>query len=74
MLSNVGRFIAYKLFKKKTNRDLLNITAECTDEYDKILKEKKRANTELNKINNALNFVDSIDDEQLVKYLNYKRN
>ena len=74
VLSNIGKFIAYKLFRKRTEKYLFDLTIGCFGEYDKAMKEKKRIKLELNKIDNTLNFIDSVNDEQLIKYLSYKRN
>lgn len=74
-ISNVlGNLIAYKIFKKRTNRDLLDISTYYIDKYDKTKKELNRSDVELDKICNTIDFINSINDEELEKYLSYKIN
>jgi len=74
LLSNIGNLIAYKIFKKRTNKDLIDISTEYFIEYDKVQEEIKRSNIELNKIASAIDFINSIDNKELDKYLQYKIN
>ncbi|MBQ9023988.1 MAG: hypothetical protein IJ105_02060 [Bacilli bacterium] len=72
--NTLGNLIAYKIFRKRTNRDLLDISTYYFDKYDKTNKELKRSDIELNKINNAIDFINSVNDKELEKYLSYKIN
>ena len=72
--SNIGSIIAYKLFWKRTNRDLLDISTFYFDKYNETKKELKRSNIEFNKICNAIEFINSVDENELEKYLSYKMN
>ena len=70
----LGNLIAYKLFRKRTNKDLLDISTYYFDKYDATQKEIKKSKIEFNKICYAIDFINSINDEELKKYLSYKMN
>ena len=74
ILNNIGNLIAYEIFKKKTNKDLLDITTHYFKEYENIQKEIKRLTKELEKITTTINFIDNINDNEFEKYLSYKMN
>ena len=71
-LNNLGNFIAYKLLKKKTNKNLIKISIPYFEEYDYIKKEINRLSIELEKISNALSFLDVVNNNEFEKYMSYK--
>lgn len=71
-LNNLGNFIAYKLLKKKTNKNLIKISMPYFEEYDYIQKEINRLSIELEKISNALSFLDVVNSNEFEKYMSYK--
>lgn len=74
ILNNIGNIIAFQIFKKKTTRDLFDITTCYFEEYKRTQKEIKRLTKELEKIANTINFMDNINDNEFEKYLSYKIN
>ena len=72
--SNIGKFIAYKIFKERTEKDLISICSLLYEKYDKINQELERSTTEYDKICIALDFINSVSDNEFEKYLSYKIN
>lgn len=72
--STIGLFIAYGIKRKQTNKDLIDINSVFIDRFETAAKELKRSNVEFDKICNAIDFIDSVDDNELEKYLSYKIN
>lgn len=70
----LGHIIAYKIFNKRTTRDLIDISTNYYEKFEITNKELKRSNIEFNKICSAIDFLNSIDDKELEKYLSYKIN
>lgn len=69
---NIGNFIAYRLFKKKTYKNLLYISLSSLIEVQKTLKSINYYNSENEKIMNTLDFINSVSENELNKYLKYK--
>ena len=72
--SNIGNFIAYGIFRKSTTKNLIEISSKYFEEYEKTCKELKKIDKEFDKICIAIDFIDSVNDSELEKYLSYKIN
>lgn len=70
----IGKVIAYRIFERRTNRDLLDICTKFCEKYDRAKKELNRSDLELNKICTAIDFLNSVSEKELEKYMSYKIN
>ena len=72
VLNNIGRLIAYRLFGKKTNKKLLDISCYYIDKYETINSDLENINNELIKLTNYLDSDIKISEKELKKYMLYK--
>ena len=71
-ISNIGKLIAYKIFKKKVEKDLTNLTIYYMIEYNENNLLLNKINNKLIQINIAIDFINSITDDEFNNYLKYK--
>lgn len=71
-ISNIGKLIAYKIFKKKVEKDLTNLTIYYMIEYNENNLLLNKINNKLIQINIAIDFINSINDDEFNNYLKYK--
>lgn len=72
--SDIGYFIAYNLLKKKTYKELYKIVLENLIEISRLQRNIRYNNEENEKIMNAVNFINSVSESELSKYLKYKND
>lgn len=72
--SDIGYFIAYNLLKKKTYKELYKIVLENLIEISRLQRNIRYNNEENEKIMNAVNFINSVSENELSKYLKYKND
>ena len=72
ILSNIGSIIAYKILKKRVNKDLTDLTVYYMIDYNDISIELKKANDYLKRINITIDFINSVNNDELDNYLIYK--
>ena len=72
VLNNIGRIIAYKLFGRKTNKKLLDISCYYIDKYETVNSNLENINNELINLTNYLDSDIIISDKELKKYMLHK--
>ena len=71
-LNNIGNFIAYKLLKKSTHKNLMIISFHYFEKFEVIQNELQKLEEYLKRISMTLNFIDDVNDNEFEKYMSYK--
>ena len=72
--NNVGNFIAYRIFKRKTYKNLLYIVLSSVIKVQLLQRNIEFLDNESEKIMNTIDFINSVSETQLNNYLKYKIN